>query len=33
MYDGQLGCTDDHTGPGKTVHVVLPITTNAVGAR
>jgi anti-sigma regulatory factor (Ser/Thr protein kinase) len=33
MYNGQRGCTDDQTGPGKTVYVVLPITTNAVGVR
>ena len=32
MYDGQWGCTDDHTGSGKTVYVVLPLITNAVGA-
>ena len=32
MYDGQRGCTDDHTGPGKTVFVVLPLITNAAGA-
>ena len=32
MYNGQRGCTDDRTGPGKTVYVVLPIITNAVGA-
>ena len=32
MYNGQCGCTDDRTGPGKTVYVVLPIITNAVGA-
>jgi hypothetical protein len=31
MYDGQRGCTDDNTGPGKTVYVVLPLITNAVG--
>ena len=31
MYNGQRGCTDDHRGPGKTVYVVLPIVTNAVG--
>jgi anti-sigma regulatory factor (Ser/Thr protein kinase) len=32
MYDGRWGCTDDHKGPGKTVYVVLPLITNAVGA-
>jgi anti-sigma regulatory factor (Ser/Thr protein kinase) len=26
------GCTDDHTGPGMTAYVMLPIITNAVGA-
>jgi anti-sigma regulatory factor (Ser/Thr protein kinase) len=31
-YNGQRGCTDDPAGPGKTVYVVLPFVTNAVGA-
>jgi len=32
MYDGQRGCTDDDTGPGKTVYVVLRLIANAAGA-
>ena len=31
MYHGQRGCTDDDTGPGKTVYVVLHLTANAAG--
>jgi anti-sigma regulatory factor (Ser/Thr protein kinase) len=31
IHDGHRGCTDDGTGPGKTVHVVLPLITNAAG--
>ncbi len=33
MYHGQRGCTDDDTGPGKTVYVVLQLIANAAGAR
>ena len=32
MYHGQRGCTDDDTGPGKTVYVVLQLIANAPGA-
>jgi hypothetical protein len=33
MYHGQRACTDDDTGPGKTVYVVLQLIANAAGAR
>ena len=32
MYDGHRGCTDDDTGPGKTVYVVMQLCTNTAGA-
>ena len=32
MYDGHRGCTDDGTGPGKTVYVVMRLIANAAGA-
>jgi anti-sigma regulatory factor (Ser/Thr protein kinase) len=31
MHDGHRGCTDDDTGPGKTVYVVMSLITNAAG--
>jgi anti-sigma regulatory factor (Ser/Thr protein kinase) len=31
MYDGHLGCTDDATGPGKTVYVVMRLSANGAG--
>jgi len=31
MYDGYRGCTDDDTGPGKTVYVVMGLTANEAG--
>ena len=31
MYDGYRGCTDDGTGPGKTVYVVMGLTANEAG--
>jgi anti-sigma regulatory factor (Ser/Thr protein kinase) len=33
MYDGYRGCTDDGTGPGKTVFVVMQLITTSAGAR
>ena len=32
MYDGRRGCTDDDTGPGKTVYVVMQLCATAAGA-
>jgi len=32
MYDGHRGCTDDDTGPGKTVYVVMQLVTTSAGA-
>jgi anti-sigma regulatory factor (Ser/Thr protein kinase) len=32
MYDGHRGCTDDGTGPGKTVYVVMQLCTTTAGA-
>jgi anti-sigma regulatory factor (Ser/Thr protein kinase) len=32
MYDGYRGCTDDGTGPGKTVFVVMQLITTSAGA-
>ena len=31
MCDGRLGCTDDDTGPGKTVYVVMRLIANGAG--
>jgi anti-sigma regulatory factor (Ser/Thr protein kinase) len=31
MYDGHRGCTDDDTGPGKTVYVVIQFCTTTAG--
>ena len=31
MYGGQRGCTDDVTGPGKTVYVVMHLIANVAG--
>jgi len=31
MYDGHRGCTDDDTGPGKTVYVVMSLITSPAG--
>jgi len=31
MYDGQRGCTDDDTGPGKTVYVMMNLAANETG--
>ena len=31
MYDGHRGYTDDETGPGKTVYVVMSLITNPAG--
>jgi anti-sigma regulatory factor (Ser/Thr protein kinase) len=31
IHDGHRGCTDDDTGPGKTIHVLLKLITNAAG--
>ena len=32
VCDGRLGCTDDDTGPGKTVYVVMRLIANGTGA-
>jgi len=32
MYGGYRGCTDDDTGPGKTVFVVMQLVTTSAGA-
>ncbi len=32
MYDGHRGCTDDNTGPGKTVYVVMQLIGTTAGA-
>ena len=32
MYDGHRGCTDDNTGPGKTVYVAMQLVTTSAGA-
>ncbi len=32
LYDGHRGCTDDDTGPGKTVYVVMQLIATAAGA-
>ncbi len=32
MYDGYRGCTDDDTGPGKTVYVVMSLIANEAGS-
>lgn len=31
MYDGHRGCTDDETGPGKTVYVVMGLAADTAG--